>query len=244
MAEHEDIKVNNTKAHLASLKGELTVVAKNLSDTLEAKTEAENKLASLNTQILEVQDGLSKLYTLRDETNAALEAREKNVTQREDALNDERAGFEKYRTNELQSLSDKRDSLDEAIKGKEELLTTLTNKLEALLPVIKDKESILVALTSQVADAQAKLDEINKQVAAATEESTRREDESQKRIDAKKKELAEVEAQIVQKLKEVETPQKQLDARIKAQDARENDFAILLARQKDPSFAQLRKKKK
>lgn len=196
MEEHERIAINNTKAHLAALKGELAVVNDSLTQALQDKSAAEARLSETKSEIEKARNDLVAVLKRGEELELGFLSREDNISQGTKSLDDERARFETHRITELNAIDDRKKKLDSDIKSKEERVTTLTTLLKDLDGKVANAQEALSDLSAKISEKNKKHNEITEQISKVAARLATDEEKAKKQLDSAKEKLAELKKQI------------------------------------------------
>lgn len=230
MDEHERIIIENTKAHISALRGELSVVNDSLTATIRARDEELSRLASVRN---DVSLALSELAKTREITAADIleaSARVKSVEEREALLSAERATFDEYRTKAQRELEAGTQVLDAKIAEKQSELDSLSDSVVSVRDTLYSTLSSIQQAEEKKTVLQSELNKLATEMELATKDLEEQKLKIAAELSSAQKELSEIASKIAQHNAAFANKKSDLSEREEAITKREENFEIMYRR--------------
>lgn len=230
MDEHERIIIENTKAHISALRGELSVVNDSLTATIRARDEELSRLASVRN---DVSLALSELAKTREITAADIleaSARVKSVEEREALLNAERSKFDEYRTKAQRELEAGTQVLDAKIAEKQSELDSLADDTAKARATLAYVLSYIERAETKKTTLQGELNKLATERELATKDLEEQKLKIAAELSSAQKELSEIASRIAQHNAAFANKKSDLSEREEAITKREANFEIMYRR--------------
>lgn len=226
MSVHELLKVNNQKEHLATLKVELSIANKKLADTLKEHNALKETLRTTTAQLAAAHKELALVNSRHSYLTGECSKKEEAMNR----LDSDLAAKKEDHARSLKVLAAQENTIRERISQGDADTASFSIKLTELQNSIEQKGGLIASLVERISELDTILDEKHKHLARAVAEGAKREEEIARRVDAKQKELADVEAKIQEEKEKVALPLANVLAREEAVARRENNLTILKTR--------------
>lgn len=230
MDEHERIIIENTKAHIRALRGELSVVNDSLTATIRARDEELSRLASVRN---DVELALSELAKTREITAADIleaSARVKSVEEREALLSAERTKFDEYRTKALRELEAGTQVLDTKIAEKQSELDYIADSVVSVRNTLHSTLASIQQAETKKATLQSELNRIATEKELASKDLEEQKLKITAELSSAQKELSEIASKIAQHNAAFANKKSDLSEREEAITKREANFEIMYRR--------------
>lgn len=230
MDEHESILINNTKAHLSVLKGELNVVNEKLSETLSQASAAQRELEDILSRRRNALEELQATQKRSLEIEIVLSSRERNLSENEHTLAGERSKFDSYRQTEIESIDKSRADTIADIASKQDVVSGLEAQINDLSEKVAAGETTLASINKNIERSKIELTALNQDLSASQSELDSMIANATKIIDSKKKEFVDLEAKVRVEQEKITLPMENLKAREEEVARKELNLTILKLR--------------
>lgn len=231
---HEEVRINNFKAHYNSIASELAVAVARLTETVEQKKTLESQITELEASIASKQSDLAII----EERCEHLTWERADLDRRTQSLATAKTEFEAFKESEIAALKAEKLRLESSIAVKTASLTAISIEEAALRDQITALNSEVEGLKSDV--ALLKKDKQELELAHSGEVTARNKQLAalDKDIADKQEELSRVNALVEAEKAKIEKPLESLKEREQQLDVRESSFRIMAGRMKD-RFSQM-----
>lgn len=157
MSEKDNILINNTKAHIESLRNELSVVNHSLEDKIAELEDSIAELGHTNADVLEAQKKLNAVLSATEKEKTDSAKRVERIEQEEEKLSSEKSSFEEYKKSELLELESSRRTVQQEIDSASSELKKIRAELESVTTTLEKNKEIVHNQTADIERLQEDL---------------------------------------------------------------------------------------